>query len=280
MVESRRSRVIRGWVIALGVAVFMSWSLFPIYWIVVTALKTAKEVYALPPTFWPDAPTLDNFRELLFNSAFPQFVRNSFVVAGGVTLLSVVIAALAAFAIARMRFAGRNLIARSVVVSYLMPPSLLFIPLFVVLQRLGLIDTKSGLIVAYLTFTVPFCAWMLIGYFRTIPVELDEAARIDGASRLQTLVRVVMPVALPGLSVVALFAFTHAWNEFLYALVFVSSNDSKTFTAGLAGLIMGDVFIWGQLMAASVIVILPILIIYIGAQRYIVEGLAAGGIKQ
>jgi multiple sugar transport system permease protein len=280
MVESQRTRWIRGIVVAIGIAFFVFWSLFPIYWVVVTALKNAKEVYALPPTFWPEAPTLANFQELLFQSAFPLFVRNSFIVAGGVTVLSVVIAALTAYAIARMRFHGRNVIARSVVVSYLMPPSLLFIPLFVVLQRLGLVDTKSGLIVAYLTFTVPFCAWMLIGYFRTIPVELDEAARIDGASRFQILVRVLMPVALPGVSVVALFAFTHAWNEFLYALVFVYSNASKTFTAGLAGLIMGDVFVWGQLMAASVIAIVPILIIYIAAQRYIVEGLAAGSIKQ
>jgi multiple sugar transport system permease protein len=280
MVESNRSKWLRGLLVAGGVGLFMFWSLFPIYWIVVTSLKNPKEVYALPPTFWPDTATLANYQELLFNSAFPLFVRNSFIVAGAVTLLSVVIAALAAYAIARLRFAGRNVVARSVVVSYLMPPSLLFIPLFVVLQRLGLVDTKTGLVVAYLTFTVPFCAWMLIGYFRTIPVELDEAARIDGASRLQILVRVLMPVALPGLSVVALFAFTHAWNEFLYALVFVNSNAAKTFTAGLAGLIMGDVFVWGQLMAASVIVIIPILVIYIGAQRYIVEGLAAGSIKQ
>jgi multiple sugar transport system permease protein len=280
MVESNRSKWLRGLLVAGGVGLFMFWSLFPIYWIVVTSLKNPKEVYALPPTFWPDTATLANYQELLFNSAFPLFVRNSFIVAGAVTLLSVVIAALAAYAIARLRFAGRNVVARSVVVSYLMPPSLLFIPLFVVLQRLGMVDTKTGLVVAYLTFTVPFCAWMLIGYFRTIPVELDEAARIDGASRLQILVRVLMPVALPGLSVVALFAFTHAWNEFLYALVFVNSNAAKTFTAGLAGLIMGDVFVWGQLMAASVIVIIPILVIYIGAQRYIVEGLAAGSIKQ
>jgi multiple sugar transport system permease protein len=280
MVESNRSKWLRGLLVTGGVGLFMFWSLFPIYWIVVTSLKNPKEVYALPPTFWPDTATLANYQELLFNSAFPLFVRNSFIVAGAVTLLSVVIAALAAYAIARLRFAGRNVVARSVVVSYLMPPSLLFIPLFVVLQRLGLVDTKPGLVVAYLTFTVPFCAWMLIGYFRTIPVELDEAARIDGASRLQILVRVLMPVALPGLSVVALFAFTHAWNEFLYALVFVNSNAAKTFTAGLAGLIMGDVFVWGQLMAASVIVIIPILVIYIGAQRYIVEGLAAGSIKQ
>ena len=178
-----------------------------------------------------------------------------------------------------MQFKGQSATARAIVLAYLLPPSLLFIPLFLIIQRMGLVDTKAGLIVAYLTFTVPFCTWMLIGYFRTIPKELDEAALMDGATRFQTLVRVVLPIAKPGLAVVALFAFTHAWNEFLYALVFAYSNDTKTFTAGLTGLIMGDTFIWGQLMASSVIAILPVLVIYLVAQRYLVEGLAAGSVK-
>lgn len=280
MIRSRRGKIVRTGLIALGLAFFLTWALFPIYWVLSTSLKADPEIYALPPTLWPVAPTLKNYEEILFKSAFPQFITNSFVVAGAVTLLSMVVSALAAYPIARMRFGGRNVVARGIVVSYLLPPSLLFIPLFVVLQRMGLVDTKTGLVVAYITFTVPFCAWMLIGYLRSIPMELDEAARIDGATRLQVLTRVLLPIALPGLSVVALFAFTHAWNEFLYALVFVYSNASKTFTAGLTGLIMGDVFVWGQLMAASMIAILPILIIYIVAQRYLVEGLAAGSIKQ
>jgi ABC-type glycerol-3-phosphate transport system permease component len=170
-------------------------------------------------------------------------------------------------------------VGRAVVASYLLPQALLFIPLFAVLLRLGLIDTLIGLTVAYLTFSVPFSAWMLIGYLRTVPTELDEAARIDGASRLQVLWRVLVPVAAPGLVVVALYAFTHAWNEFLYALVFVSSERTRTLTAGLVGLMMGDVFIWGQLMAASAIAIVPVIAIYLFAQRWLVEGLTGGGVK-
>jgi ABC-type glycerol-3-phosphate transport system permease component len=280
VIESRRGRLARRLVVGAGVVFFLLWSLFPIFWVLSTALKTDAQIYALPPLLWPDAPTLKNFKEILWQTQFPLYVRNSFVVAASVTGLSLVLAALAAYPIARMRFAGRSLVARGIVVAYLLPPSLLFIPLFVVLQRLGLVDTKTGLVLAYLAFTVPFCAWMLIGYLRSIPLELDEAARIDGASRLQTLLRVLLPIALPGLAVVALFAFTHAWNEFLFALVYVYSNHAKTFTAGLTGLIMGDVFVWGQLMAASIVAILPILLVYLVAQRWLVGGLAAGSVKQ
>lgn len=278
MIESSRSKTIRRTVTFFGVAVALFWSLAPIYWIIVTSLKTSREIYALPPTFIPKVFTLANYRAAM-DSEFPQYVLNSIQVAVGVTLISAIVGTLAAYPIARMEFRGRALAARAIVTAYLLPPSLLFIPLFIVLQRLGLIDLKVGLVLAYLTFTVPFCTWLLIGYFRTIPMELDEAAQIDGANRFQTLLRVVLPIATPGLAVVALFAFTHAWNEFLYALVFVYSADTKTFTAGLSGLIMGDTFIWGQLMASSVIAILPIFIIYVVAQRYIVEGLSAGSVK-
>lgn len=279
MVKSPTERIVGRVVTTLGVILALFWSLAPIYWIVVTSLKTSREIYAVPPTLLPARATLANFNTALFSSKFPQFVLNSATVAISVTLISAVVGALAAYPIARMEFKGRGATARAIVMAYLLPPSLLFIPLFLVLQNLGLINTKTGLVIAYLTFTVPFCTWMLIGYFRTIPRELDEAATVDGATRLQTLLKVVLPIAKPGLAVVALFAFTHAWNEFLYALVFVHSNDTKTFTAGLTGLIMGDTFIWGQLMASSVIAIVPILIIYIVAQRYIVEGLAAGSVK-
>ncbi|HEY0418422.1 MAG TPA: carbohydrate ABC transporter permease, partial [Acetobacteraceae bacterium] len=144
---------------------------------------------------------------------------------------------------------------------------------------LGLIDSLAGLVLAYLTFTVPFSTWMLIGYLRTIPPELDEAARIDGAGRLQVLLRVLVPIAAPGLCIVGLFAFTQAWNEFLYALIYVYTDSARTLTSGLVGLMMGDVFIWGQLMAAASIAIAPVLLIYVIAQRYLVEGLASGGVK-
>lgn len=265
--------------VAGGLALLLGWSLLPVYWIVATSLKVEREIYSLPPTLAPAAPTLANYEAVLLRTRFPEFLRNSFVVALLATVLSVAIGTLAAYAITRMRFRGRAAVARGIVAAYLLPPALLFIPLFIVLQRLGLIDSLGGLVLAYLTFTVPFSTWMLIGYIRTIPTELDEAARIDGAGRLQVLLRVLLPVAAPGVVIVALFAFTQVWNEFLYALVYVYSDRARTITSGLVGLMMGDVFIWGQLMAAASVAIAPVLLIYVFAQRWLVEGLASGSVK-
>jgi ABC-type glycerol-3-phosphate transport system permease component len=279
MVTGRRGATGRRIALYACLGVLLLWSLLPIYWILTTGFKPEREVYAQPPTLFPAAPTLANFEHILFATRFPLFLQNSLVVALTATFASVVIGLLAAYAITRLRFAGRAAVGRAVVASYLLPQALLFIPLFAVLLRLGLIDTLTGLAVAYLTFSVPFSTWMLIGYLRTVPTELDEAARIDGANRLQVLWRVLVPVAAPGLVVVALYAFTHAWNEFLYALVFVSSERTRTLTAGLVGLMMGDVFIWGQLMAASAIAIVPVFAIYVFAQRWLVEGLTGGGVK-
>jgi multiple sugar transport system permease protein len=279
MVTGHRRNVGHAIVVAVGIAVLLAWSLLPIYWIVVTSLKPEREIYALPPTLVPQTPTLVNYANVLFKTRFPIFVRNSAVVALAATALSVIIGTLGAYTITRMRFPGRAVVARGIVAAYLLPPTLLFIPMFSVLQRLGLIDSLTGLTLSYLTFTVPFATWMLIGYIRSIPSELDEAACIDGASRLQVLVRVLVPVAMPGIAIVALFAFTQAWNEFLYALIYVYTDTARTLTSGLVGMMMGDVFIWGQLMAASTIAIAPVLAIYLVAQRYLVEGLASGGVK-
>ncbi len=279
MVTGRRNSALRMLLVGAGIVLLLAWSLLPIYWIGVTSLKPEREIYALPPTLVPAAPTLAHYATVLFKTRFPQFVRNSFIVALLATIASVTIGTLAAYALTRIRFAGRSLVARGIVAAYLLPPALLFIPLFIVLQRLGMIDSLAGLVLAYLTFTVPFSTWMLIGYIRTIPTELDEAACIDGAGRLQTLVRVLIPVAAPGIAIVALFAFTQAWNEFLYALIYVYSDAARTLTSGLVGMMMGDVFIWGQLMAASMVAVAPVLAIYVVAQRYLVEGLASGSVK-
>lgn len=279
MVTGRRGRVPRAVGLVVAVAVLLAWSLLPIYWMGVTSLKPEREIYALPPTLWPDTPTLVNYATVLFRTRFLLFIRNSALVAGVATLASTAIGVLAAYAITRMQFAGRAMVGRGIVAAYLLPPSLLFIPLFVVLQQLGLIDSLVGLALSYLTFTVPFSTWMLIGYLRSIPTELDEAARIDGAGRGQVLLRILVPIAAPGLAMVALFAFTQAWNEFLYALIFVYTDSARTLTSGLVGMMMGDVFIWGQLMAASMIAVLPVMLIYVVAQRYLVEGLASGGVK-
>jgi ABC-type glycerol-3-phosphate transport system permease component len=279
MVRARRGRAVRRTLQGGAIGLLLAWSLLPIYWIVATALKTEREIYAQPPAPVPVPATLANFDTILTATRFPLFLQNSLVVALCATAASVVIGTLAAYAITRIGFAGRAAVGRAVVAAYLLPPALLFIPLFAVLQRLGLVDSLVGLTVAYLTFTVPFSTWMLIGYLRTIPTELDEAARIDGAGRLAVLLRVLVPVAAPGIVIVALYAFTQAWNEFLYALVFVYSEGRRTLTSGLVGLMMGDVFIWGQLMAASTIAIVPVLLIYVFAQRWLIEGLTGGGVK-
>ena len=274
-----RGRILRGAGLGAGLLLLLLWSLGPVYWIVATSLKTERDIYATPPTPVPVHPTLANYAAVLGRSRYPSFLLHSLVVAASATLLAVIIGMLGAYAVTRMRFRGRGTVARLVVASYLLPPSLLFIPLFIVLQRLGVIDSLLGLVLAYLTFTAPFATWLLIGYLRSIPVELDEAARIDGATRVQTLLRVLLPVAAPGLAVVALYAFTQAWNEFLYALVFVSSDSARTVTSGLVGLMMGDVFIWGQLMAAATVAIAPMLLIFVLAQRWLVGGLTSGSIK-
>ena len=163
--------------------------------------------------------------------------------------------------------------------TYLVPGSLLFIPMFQVIYSIGLIDNIVGLMVTYLTFTVPFATWMMIGYFRNVPGELEDAALVDGCSRIQALARIMVPIALPALAVVALFAFTLSWNEFLYALVFIGSDSQKTLTVGLIGLVRGDTFPWGPMMAAALLGALPPTLVYIVSQRWVVSGLAAGSVK-
>ena len=189
------------------------------------------------------------------------------------------IACLSAYAVARLRFPGREAIATLILVLYLVPPALLFIPLYRVLAELGATNSLIALFLSYPTFTVPFCTWLLIGFFKALPTELEEAALVDGATRVQALRRVLLPLAAPGIVAAAIFAFTLSWNEFLYALVFIQDERTLTVPVGLNLLIYGDVFHWGQLMAASVITTVPVVTLYMFVQRWMVEGLAAGGVK-
>jgi multiple sugar transport system permease protein len=207
------------------------------------------------------------------------FLRNSVTVAVGSTLLSIVVGCLGAYAIARLNFPGRALLARGLVVTYLVPASLLFIPLFAIMSALRLTDTLFGLTIAYLGADVPFCTWLLMGYFRSIPAELEEAALVDGCNRISALVRIVLPLALPAIVVVVFFSFTRAWNEFLYAHVFTSSNNARTITTGLAIFMNEDVFFWGPLMASTIISALPPVAMFLILQRWVVQGLTLGGVK-
>jgi ABC-type glycerol-3-phosphate transport system permease component len=274
----RPAVVIRRVVIVATGLFFAVWTLGPLYWIIATSLKTDLQVYR-DPGLIPLAPTLSNYQTVLFTTNFLLYMKNSVEVAVVTTALSMIFGSAAAYAIARLRFTGRGAVARSLVVSYLVPGSLLFISLFEVLTNLNLTNKLTGLMVVYLSFTLPFCTWLMIGYFRSIPVELEEAALVDGCTRLRALVHIILPLTLPALVVVALFSFTQSWNEFLYALVFISDDSQKTFTVGLIGLIQGDTLPWGLMMAAATMGIIPPLIVYVISQRWIVSGLAAGSVK-
>jgi len=259
--------------------VLLVWTLVPFYWMVATSLKKDKEIYGFEATLVPRQPTLANYTRLFATTPFMKYVRNSTIIAVSTTVLSLVFGCLGAYALARLRFPGRKLIARGLVFTYLVPPALLFIPLFTVISTLRLVDTHQGLILTYLSFSVPFCTWLLMGYFRSVPLELEEAALVDGCTRLGSLVRVILPMSLPALAVVAFFSFTQSWNEFLYANVFVNSVEVRTVTTGLTLFIVEDVFFWGPMMGASFLSALPPLLLYLVFQRWVVKGLTLGGVK-
>jgi ABC-type glycerol-3-phosphate transport system permease component len=260
-------------------ALMLLWTAIPFYWMLATSLKHDKEIYGYEATLIPNQPTLANYATILYETPYMLFLRNSIVVAVGSTVLSMIIACLGAYAVARLNFPGRALLARGLVFTYLVPTSLLFIPMFALMSALRLTDSLHGLVIAYLGFDVPFCTWLLMGYFKSIPVELEEAALVDGCNRVGALLRIVIPLALPALVVVTFFSFTHAWNEFLYAHVFTSSNNVRTITTGLANFMTEDVFFWGPLMASTVVSALPPVLMFLILQRWVVQGLTLGGVK-
>lgn len=265
--------------IVITQAILTAWTIFPFYWMLVTSIKENREIYSPVAKLIPSTFTLQHWRELFTKTAFPINFRNSIIIACVTALLSLAIGSLAAYAIARLHFRGRALAARSMIYSYLVPPTVLFIPLFQLLRAFHLVNSLEGLVLAHLTFTVPFCTWLLVGYFKTVPVELEEAALVDGCNRLTTLFRITLPLSAPALVVVALFSFTLSWNEFLYAIVFNTNRNVQPVTAGLTGMAAEDVYFWGRMMAASAAGSVPPVILYTVAQRWIVRGLTLGGVK-
>jgi multiple sugar transport system permease protein len=253
--------------------------MFPFYWMTITSFKSEDQMRSLVSMFWPSPVVLENYYRLLTRTDFTIWFRNSAVVAVASTLLATAIGTIGAYALARLRFMGRAFMSSAVLITYLVPPSILFIPLYAQIRMLGLSDSLAGLIAAYPSFTVPFVTWLLMGYFESIPVELEEAAMIDGATRFGAFRRVILPLAAPGLLAAALYAFTQAWNEFLYALVFITDVKQRTLPVGLSSFITGDVYGWGYLMAGAVLTTLPVIAVYIYLQKYMVEGLTAGGVK-
>jgi multiple sugar transport system permease protein len=261
---------------ALIVAILLV--LFPIYWMVVTSLKLPRDIYRTP-SLWPHALTLENYRVLIADKGFLLAVRNSFYVAASVTVISVIISAFAAYSLVRFRTRFRGLIGRVILFAYLTPTSLLFIPLSILMARLGLGNSLNGLILVYLTFSLPLSTWLLQSYFRSVPRELEEQAMIDGMSRMGALVRIVLRLSTPGIAAVSIFTFTGAWNELLLALVLITSESQRTAPLALNYLITSDVLPWGPLMAGAVLSSIPLMLLYFTAQQFMVHWLAEGSVK-
>jgi multiple sugar transport system permease protein len=261
---------------------FILFALFPFYFMVVTSFKSDGELYDLKavPFLIQRGATLEHYQLLLRDTPFLTWLFNSVLVSVLATGISIFIAILAAYSLARLRFRGAPSFGTAVFITYLVPTTLLFLPLAQVVNRLGLADSVWALILTYPTFLVPFCTWLLLGYFRTIPQEIEECAMVDGCTRFQALIRIVLPVAIPGIVCAVLFAFTISWNEFIYALTFISSTAQKTTTVGVtAELIRGDIFYWGSLMAGAVLGSIPIVLVYVVFMDYYVSGLTQGAIK-
>ena len=265
----------------LPVAFFLVLALFPFYWMAITSIKPNSELYNKNVTpLIVHAPTLKHYVDLFTETNFLGWTWNTFVVAVASTAISLIFGAMLAYPLARIRFAGAALVSFAIAATYLVPQPLLFVPLADIINRLGLGDTLTSVILTYPTLLVPFCAWLLLGYFRTVPTELEDAARIDGASRLQTLVKIVLPLCGPGFISAGIFAFTLAQNEFLYALIFLTKTEVRTVPVGaIAELVRGDVFYWGQLMAAALLGSIPVAIIYSFFVEHYVAGLTAGSVK-
>ena len=274
---------LRRWVtVYIPLSLFTIVLLFPFYWMTITALKPDYEMYDYKKynPFWVSSPTLDNIKKLLFDTAYPRWLLITMTVAVAATIISIFASVLAAYAIERLRFKGSQHVGLAIYVAYLVPPTILFIPLATLIFQFGLFDNPVSLILTYPTFLVPFCTWLLIGYFKSIPYELEECALIDGASRLQILWRITLPLAIPGLISAGIFAFTLSWNEFIYALAFIQSTDKKTVpVAILTELVTGDVYQWGSLMAGALLGSIPVALFYSIFVEYYVSSMT-GAVKE
>lgn len=256
--------------------------LFPFYWMVLTSIKPDEQLIDMDKfnPFWVVHPTLKHISKLLFETQYPRWLWNTMYVAVGATFLSIVASVLSAYAITRLRFKGAEAVGVLIFFAYLVPPSILFIPLASVIQAYGLFDSPLSLILVYPTLLIPFSTWLLMGYFKTIPYELEECALIDGASRWQILVKIIVPLAIPGLISAFIFSFTLCWNEFIYALTFLQSTPNKTVPVAIVNeFVDGDIYKWGSLMAGALVGSLPLVILYAFFVEHYVSAMT-GAVKE
>lgn len=276
--RDRQDRI-NGILRSIALFILLVFILFPFYWILVTAFKGNLQIGERASIYWPAPWTGEQFDRLFYEEPFFVWFRNSAIVSVVTTLFAVVFSALGGYALARLRFRGAQGLTTVLLITYMLPGSLMFIPLYGILADLKVINTLWALILTYPTGMVPFATWLLMGYYRSIPEDLEEAAMVDGAGRLQAFIRVTLPLTAPAILAVTLFSFTNAWKEFLFAFVFITSDRLMTLPVGLAQTIFGDIYPWGMLMAASLIISIPVVIFYMFGQRFMVAGLTAGGVK-
>ena len=260
-------------------AVLLLAAAFPLFWMLSTALKPSGEIFASPPRFVPLHPTLENFRRLFTDTSFLVFFRNSATVAGATVLLTLAVSSLGAYALTRYRFRGREAVAGLILLTYMFAPIMIIIPFYILVKQLGIVNTRLALVLSYTTFCLPFCLWVLRAFFQSIPLELEEAALVDGAGRGRTVWYVVLPLALPGLIAAAIFTFILAWNDFLFALVLITSEELKTLPVGVNDLFNATIVDWGMIMAAGVMITVPTVCFFAAVQRYLVQGWGSGGVK-
>jgi multiple sugar transport system permease protein len=265
----------------LPLALFLFFALFPFYWMLISSFKANPELYNLKANrLWIAHPTLDQFRDLFAKTAILQWLWNSFFVSFLTSMISMSFGIMAGYALARLKFPGAQAFGLATFITYLVPTTLIFIPLASVVQKLGLSNSIWSLVVTYPTFLIPFCTWMLIAYFKSIPRDMEECAMIDGCTRIGAMIRIVLPMAIPGVIFSAMFSFTLSWNEFVYALTFISSTTQKTMSVAVpTELIRGDAYFWGELMAASLLGSVPVAVLYSFFMEYFVSGLTAGALK-
>ena len=263
----------------LGAAGLAAQAVLPLLWMLSTSLKPPREVLATPPTLIPAVPTLENYTRLFGQTAFVRYFVNSVSVAGLTVLLTMAVGAVGAYSLTRFRFPGREGIARLILCTYMFAPIMIVVPIYILARRLGIVDTHTALVLSYSSFCLPFSLWLLRAFFQSIPIELEEAAQVDGAGRPRALAYIVAPLALPGLIATSIFTFTLAWNDYIFTRILIVSDELKTLPVGVQDLFSAAVVDWGLVMAAGMLITIPALAFFMAVQRHLVAGWGTGGLK-
>jgi ABC-type glycerol-3-phosphate transport system permease component len=262
-----------------GAALLVLVGAFPLFWMLSTSLKPSGEIFATPPRMIPTRPTLDNFARLFTETSFLTYFRNSATVSVMAVLLTLTVSSLGAYGLTRFSFRGRDKVAGLILTTYMFAPVMIIIPFYILVKQLGIVNTHLALVLSYTTFCLPFCLWLLRAFFQSIPLELEEAALVDGAGRGRAVWYVVLPLALPGLIATAIFTFILAYNDFLFSMVLITSEELKTLPVGVNDLFNATIVDWGMIMAAGVMITAPAVVFFAAVQRYLVQGWGAGGVK-